>query len=85
MHLSPFFTATGRMFFLSFQNSLIYCSFSFHCETAFSTTPESEDSLAVENQGRFKTGNKIGVADFNASFENIKHIREGAVKKAKSL
>ncbi|MBD5410864.1 MAG: hypothetical protein HDR53_07305 [Treponema sp.] len=32
-----------------FKNSLIYCRFSFHCKTAFSATPESEDSLAAEN------------------------------------
>ena len=34
---------------------------------------------------RFKIGNAISVAYFNASFENIKNVRKGAVQKAKSL
>ena len=31
-----------------FQNSLIYCRFSFHCKTAFSATPEFDNSLVAE-------------------------------------
>ena len=40
----------------------------FHCKTTFSATPEFDNSLVAEKQGRFKISNKIGVADFNASF-----------------
>ena len=31
-----------------FKNSLIYCRFSFHCKTAFSATPEFDNSLVAE-------------------------------------
>ena len=57
--------------FLS-KTRLSYCDFSLRYKIAFSATPEFDNSLvAVFNGGFF--------------FENIKTIREGAGKKAKSL
>ncbi|MBD5408726.1 MAG: hypothetical protein HDR54_04955 [Treponema sp.] len=60
MHLSPFVTATGRMLFYLYQKLAYLLPFSletsryalvakaFHYKTAFSATPEFDNSLVAE-------------------------------------
>ena len=68
-----------------FKNSLIYCRFSFHCKTVFSAIQKLKLFSLLKIKEGLKTATKLELLFLLASFENIKNICKGVVKKAKSL